>query len=59
MLQQNPLLNETDLYEDGDPGTKRIPQQNSQIPQSSPSVHTLLSGIQYQYPNDPRLSQDI
>ena len=30
LLQQNPLLNETDLYEDDDPVTKRISQQNSQ-----------------------------
>ena len=43
LFQQNPLLYETDLYENDDPTNKRIPQQNSQSPQSSPIIHTLRS----------------
>ena len=46
MIQQKPLLNGTDLYEDDDPVTKKIPQQNLQSPQPPHTVHTLLSEIQ-------------
>ena len=56
LLQENPLLNETDLYETDDPVTKRIPQQNSKI---SHELHTLLAGIPHQNFNDVHLSQDI
>ena len=47
------------MYEDEHPVTKSIPQQKSQLPQSSPFVHTLLSEIQNQCFNDSQPSQDI
>ena len=59
LLQQNPLPNETALYEDDDPVIKRNPQQKLQLPQSPPIFHTLLSVIQYQNFCDSHLSQDI
>ena len=59
MLQQNPLLNETDLYADDDRVTKRIPQQNLQTPQPPHTFRTLLFEIQYHFYIDSHLSQDI
>ena len=56
LLQQNPLLNETDLYETDDPVLKRIPHQHSQ---PSHGFHTLFTEIQHHYFNDINLSQDI
>ena len=40
-LQQNPLLNATDLYEDDDIVTRRMPQQNSSSPQPPHALNTL------------------
>ena len=45
------------MYEDDDPDNNRIPQQNSQSPQSSPDIQLVLSGIQYQHFNDSHISQ--
>ena len=56
LLQENSLLNETDLYETDDPVIKRIPTQDSQ---KSHELHTLLTEIQYHNFNDIHLSQDI
>ena len=56
LLQKNPLLNETDLYDTDDPVLKRIPQQYSQPPHE---LHTLFTEIQHHYFNDINLSQDI
>ena len=56
LLQGNPLLNETDLYETDDPVIKRIPHQHSQ---SSQELHTLFTEIQHHYFNDINLSQVI
>ena len=56
LLQENPLLNETDLYETDDPVFKRIPHQHSQ---PSQELHTLFTEIQHHYFNDINLSQDI
>ena len=56
LLQENPLLNETDLYETDDPVLKRIPHQHSQ---PSHELHTLFTEIQHHYFNDINLSQDI
>ena len=56
LLQENPLLNESDLYETDDAVIKRIPKQNSQ---TSHELHTLLAEIQYHNFNDIHLSQDI
>ena len=42
LLQENPLLNETDLYETDDPVTKRIPQQNSKISHELLTTFTCL-----------------
>ena len=56
LLQENPLLNETDLYETDDPVLKRIPNQH---PQPSHELHTLFTEIQHHYFNDINLSQDI
>ena len=39
LLQENPLLNETDLYDTDDPVLKRIPHQHSQ---PSHELHTLF-----------------
>ena len=55
-LQDNPLLNETDLYDTDDPVLKRIPQHYSQPPHE---LHTLFTEIQHHYFNDINLSQDI
>ena len=52
MLQENPLLIETDLYEIDDPVLK----QNSN---TSHELHTLISEKQNQNFNDIHLSQDI
>ena len=57
LIQQNPLLSETDLYEDDDPVTKRIPYQVLQPPPHF--VHTLLSEIQCLHFNDSHISEDI
>ena len=59
LLQQNPLSNGTDLYEDDNPVDKKIPEQNSHSPQATLTIHTLQPGIQSQYLNDSYLSQDI
>ena len=56
LLQENPLLNETDLYDTDDPVLKRIPQEYSQPPHE---LHTLFTEIQHHYFNDINLSQDI
>ena len=56
LLQENPLLNETDLYDTDDPVLKRIPQQ---YPQTSHELHTLFTEVQHHYFNDINLSQDI
>ena len=56
LLQENPLLNETDLYETDDPVLKRIPHQHFQ---PSHELHTLFTEIQHHYFNDINLSQDI
>ena len=69
LLQQDPLLNETDLYETDDPilnetdlyetddlAIKRLPQQSSQL---FHDLNTLFSEIQNQNINDFLLSQDI
>ena len=56
LLQENPLLNETDLYETDDPVIKRIPTQDSQ---KSHELHILLTEMQYHNFNDNHLSQDI
>ena len=56
LLQENPLLNETVLYETDDPVIERIPQQNSK---TFHELQTLLSEIRYQNFNDVHLSQDI
>ena len=56
LLQENPLLNETDLYETDDPVLKRIPHKHSQ---PSHELHTLFTEIQQHYFNDINLSQDI
>ena len=49
LLQENTLLNETDLYGTDDPVIKRIPQGNSK---SLYELHTLLSEIEYQNFNE-------
>ena len=49
LLQENPCLNETDLYDTDDPVLKRIPQQHSQ---PSHELHTLFTEIQHHYFND-------
>ena len=41
---ENPLLNETDLYDTDDPVLKRIPQQYSQ---TSHELHTLFTEVQH------------
>ena len=56
LLQENPLLNETDLYETDDPILKRIPHHSLQPPHE---LHTLFTEIQHHYFNDFDLSQDI
>ena len=56
LLQENPVLNETDLYDTDDPVLKRIPQQYSQ---TSHEQHTLFTEVQHHYFNDINLSQDI
>ena len=56
LLQENPLLNETDLYETDDPILKRIPHNSLQQPHE---LHTILNEIQHHYFNDFNLSQDI
>ena len=56
LLQENPLLNETDLYDTDDPVLKRTPQQYSQ---TSYELHTLFTEVQHHYFNDINLSQDI
>ena len=56
LLQENPLLNETDLYDTDDPVLKRIPQHYSQPPHE---LHTRFTEIQHHYFNDIHLSQDI
>ena len=56
LLQENPLLNETDLYETDDPVLKRIPHQHSQ---PTHELHILFNEIQHHYFNDINLSQDI
>ena len=52
LLQEKPILNETDLYETDDPVLKRISN-------TSQDLHTLIFEIQYQKFNDIHLSQDI
>ena len=48
----------TEMYEDDDPDTKRIPKQNSNSSQLSHIIQNLLSEIQYQYFSDPHHSQN-
>ena len=56
LLQENPLLNETDLYDTDDPVLKRIPQHCLQPPHE---LHKLFTEIQQHCFNDFNLSQDI
>ena len=56
LLQENPPLNETDLYDTDDPVPKRILQHYSQQPHE---LHILFTEIQHHYFNDINLSQDI
>ena len=56
LLQENPLLNETDLYDTDDPVLKRISQQYSQ---TSHELHTFFTEVEHHYFNDINLSQDI
>ena len=55
LLHENPLSNETDLYDTGDPVLKRIPQ----LSQPPHELHTLFTEIPHHYFNDINLSQDI
>ena len=52
LLQENPLLNETDLYDTDDPVIKRIPQQYLK---TSHELHTLFTEVQHHYFNDINL----
>ena len=54
-LQENPLLNEINLYENDDTVIEGIPKQDSQ---TSCELYTLLGEIQYHNFNDIHLSQD-
>ena len=56
LLQENPLLNETDLYETDDPVIKRIPTQDSHKPHE---LHILFTEMQNHNFDNIHLSQDI
>ena len=47
------------MHEHNDCVNKRIPEQTSQSPQATLTIHTLQPGIQSQYFNDFYLPQDI
>ena len=47
------------LQDDEGPGIKKILQEISQSPRSSPVIHTLLSEVQYQYFNDTHASEYV